>query len=627
VRTIAAKETSRNVIVVVHDHQLVPTHLPARCVAYWNDRNPPSGTVSVPAKVDELAASLIDEYCGWTHELGETIVNGRSIREHLAFRPDFSFWWTGLIAEKAPLKSPAIYEIFKLRALERIYEDQNCTGLVYVGADPLLHETLRSWMRARSHSYERIGSPRLRRRRSRHTIASRLPHIVQALGYLVLKYWTRYRHMVRTLPSRRRSPQATIVTYFPNVDLERTAGGRFWSRYWEDLHDLLDHMPVAINWLWLYVDSDQASFTDAIALRDRCNRERADKYRHYLLDEFVTFRAIRRAVGIFAKSVAAARRLRGAAEAFRFQGSCLNFFPVLSNDWKSSLIGLTAMDAYLTAELFDAAAVHIGRNVWTLYTWENQGWEHSALAAWRRHGVGGRVIGVQHATLPALDLRAYGDVRDAALPAPVARPLPDVFAVNGSGAAAVIHRGVSPDRVVVTEALRYGHLERAATAASDRQAARTLLVITGFRASEAEEQLRLLQEASDVGALTRFARVWIKPHPMAPMPHILRAQRFTVEHSVVTDPLWALLRAADVVFVANSTSAVAEALYLGIPAAVCASADEMNMSPAFGHADVPMIANAAELAAFLQRPVAARWPADYLVIDHELPRWRRLLSA
>ena len=626
-RTISANETSRNVIVVVHDHQSVPVHLSARCVAYWNDRNPPSGTVSVPAKVDELAASLVDEYCGWTHELGETIVNGRSIREHLAFRPDFSFWWTGLIAEKAPLKSPAIYEVFKLRALERLYEDENCTGLVYVGADRLLHETLRSWMRMLGHSYERIGSLRLRRRRPRHAIVSRLPHIVQALGYLALKYWTRYRHVMRTPPSRRRSPQATIVTYFPNVDLDRTAGGRFWSRYWEDLHDVLDHIPVAINWLWLYVDSDQASFGDAIALRDRCNREQPDKYWHYLIDEFATFRAIRRACGTFAKSVAAAHRLRAAADAFRFQRSSLNFFPVLANDWKSSLLGLTAMDAYLTAELFDAAAVHIGRNAWTLYTWENQGWEHSALAAWRRHGVGGRIIAVQHATLPPLDLRAYGDVRDSARPAPTARPLPDVFAVNGSGAAAVIRRGVSPDRVVVTEALRYGHLARTATAGTDREAARTLLVVTGFRASEAAEQLRLLQEAGDAGALARFARVWIKPHPMAPMPQLLRAQRFTIEHTVVTDPLWALLRTADVVFVANSTSAVAEALHLGIPAAVCASADEMNMSPAFGHADVPMIGSADDLAAFLQKPVVARWPADYLVIDHELPRWRRLLSA
>jgi surface carbohydrate biosynthesis protein (TIGR04326 family) len=203
--------------------------------------------------------------------------------------------------------------------------------------------------------------------------------------------------------------------------------------------------------------------------------------------------------------------------------------------------------------------------------------------------------------------------------------LPDVFAVNGSSAAAVIRRGMSPERVVLTEALRYGHLDAAAPISA--AASSTLLVATGFRASEAAEQLRLIETLHRAGQLGRFARVWIKPHPMCPIGAILRRQPLTVEHTIVSQPLSSLLRNADVVFMANSTSATAEALCLGIPTAVCASGDEMNLSPAFGHPEVPMIANASELARFLENPSVARWPADYLVVDRGLPRWRRLLSA
>jgi surface carbohydrate biosynthesis protein (TIGR04326 family) len=613
-------------LVVVDTDRAVAVE--GRCVAYWAQRDAPSGGVSIPAVVEEMAADLRAQYVAWTHDLGATSVAGESIRRHLAFWPDFSFWWMGLIPEKGPLRTGGVYAVFKLRALEHVYQVRACRGVTYVGSNRRLHLVLKRWCRAMGHPYDRRAAPSRREARlSRHPLARRLPSVVQAFGYLSAKCWQRYR-----VARRKASPvdsaagrQLTVITYFPNIDLARAREGTFRSRYWEDLHDVLDEAPGRVTWIWLYVDSDQVSYRDAVRMRDSCNATGAAKHRHVLLDELASARVVARALGTYARACASAWRLRSARAAFRMPGSSLNFFPMLASDWYSSLCGVVAMEGALNLELFDAAARQIGRSDSTLFVWENQPWEHAAVVAWRRHGLG-PTVGVQHATLPPLDLRAFVDARELAAAPPERRPTPDLLAVNGSGARDLMVRaGFPADRLFMTEALRYSHLSRISPATD--AAGPILLVVTGFRRSEALGQLALLAEAADGGALARYRRVLVKPHPFCPVEPLPRGGKSTAPWEIVDEAIGPLLAKADAAFVANSTSAVVEALYLGVPTAVCAPEDDMNLSPAFGWPGVPMVSTAAGLAAFLRAPTAAPWPADYWIVEEALPRWRKLLTA
>jgi len=610
-------------LVVVDDAG--STTVPGRCVAHWFLRDPGAGLESIPALVDAHADELRTAYVAWTHDVGSAVVDGRSIRAHLQFWPDFSFWWMGLIPEKAPLRTRAIYAVFKLGALERLYKERDCEGIVYVGRDRALARTLRQWCKTLGHSYRHIAAGR--RRAPPRRLSRRLPDPIQAVGYLLLKCWTRYRHHAGSKPKR--TPvvrdQATVITFFPNIDLERTEGGRFWSRYWEQLHGVLDSLPVVVNWVWLYVDSEQASYRQAIRLRNTCNRTGPDKYRHILVDEFMTARALARAVATFARSCLAAVRLRGIRAAFHMKGSSLNFYPILASDWRASLCGVAAMDGALTLELFDEAARQLGPSVWTLFVWENQPWEHAAVVAWRRWR-NGRMFGVQHATLPPLDLRAFIDRRDITGPIPEQLPIPDLIAVNGQGSRSLLREaGFPEERLVATEALRYRHLGEARR--PRQRSVSTLLVLTGFRASETRRQLKLLDEAARHGALASYRRVIVKPHPVCAVEPLLGELRATFPHEIVKEALAVVWDEADVVFAANSTSAVAEALCFGLPTAVCAPDDELNLSPAFGVEGVPMVATAEALEAFLQAPSSAQWPSDYLTLDNGLSRWRTLLGS
>jgi surface carbohydrate biosynthesis protein (TIGR04326 family) len=598
-----------------------------RCVAYWSRRDVPAGAVSIPSCVDRDAFELRDEYVRWVHDLGDSRVSGKSIRAHLAFWPDFSHWWMGLISEKAPLKSPGVYSVFKLRALERLYQERSCHGILYIGSDRQLGRTIGSWCRALGHPYIwRRSEPSDGVEPTRHPVAKRLPWVVQGLGYLLMKWWGRYRIARRgalRVPAAR-SPQAIVITYFPNIDIERTNTGRFWSRYWEQLHDVLDRDTNLVNWLWLYVDSDQASFKDAVRLRGVCNDANPSKYRHFLLDEFASVRVIGRALRTYIRSCLASVRLHRAQDAFHMPGSNLNFFPILASDWYSSLRGIVAMDGALVSELFDAAARILGTAVWTLYVWENQPWEGAAITTWRRRA-NGRIIGVQHATLPPLDLRAFFDPRELEAPDRERRVIPDLLAVNGEGARDIACRsGFPPHRVVMTEALRYSHLRQVRKREGSSS---TLLIATGIKRSEVAQQLKLLAAVAERGALAKYRRVLIKPHPFCAVESLAEEYGLPLRGEIVTDPLSTLLPQANAAFVANSTSALAEALYLGVPTAVCTPTNEMNLSPAFGCPGVPMVSTAEALEAFLRSPASVPWPADFLLVDPSLPRWRRLLSA
>jgi surface carbohydrate biosynthesis protein (TIGR04326 family) len=595
-----------------------------RCVADWSSREPRAGVVSVPLAVDAAGPELRDEYVAWTNDLGATLIAGRSIRSRLAFWPDFSFWWMGLIPEKEPLKSPGIYVVFKLRTIERLYRERDCRGILYLGVDRDVDRTLRAWCGRLGHPYSR-GQIRHARIARRHRVTSTLPWVIQGLGYLLLKCW-RYRQARGGL--RQGSPRTTtttVITYFPNVDLGRTKAGRFWSRYWEQLHDFLDNAPGAVDWLWLYVDSDQVSFREAIHLRDVCNAAQPEKHRYYLLEEFANPAIVARAVRTYARACASAIRLRAARSAFRMPGSELNFFPILARDWSSSLCGIAAMDAALLVELFDAAARRLGPSVWTLFLWENQPWEHAAIVAWRRRQ-NTKLVGVQHATLPPLDLRAFVDARELEASTNERRPIPDALAVNGSGALDVMRAaGFPADRLIETEALRYSHLLTLRKAADIGES--TLLIVTGYARSEALYQLRLVDEVAKRGALASYRRVFIKPHPLRAVEPLIAELGLTFSHEIVKQPLVALWPTTTAAFVANSTSAIAEALYLGVPTAVCAPADEMNLSPAFGRSEVPMVSTVDTLDDFLRQPSRASWPPDYLLIEEGLPRWRKLLTA
>ena len=605
-----------------------------RCVAFWSSRDVPSGAYSIPYFVEQHAKRLSDEYISWAHDIGAFPVRGRDVRTRLTFGRLLSFWWMTLIAEKEPLRSAAIYEVFKLRTLELLYRDEGCRGVLYVGRDRALARTLCTWCAGLGVPYlqqsgvSAVEHPRAGDQRSPGDAdagpSRHFPHVAQAIWFLISRWFRQVRPARKiSLPAGTAGPRSTIVTFFPNVDLQRTRDGHFWSRYWEDLHRVLDESSEPVDWVWVYVGSSQMTYREAVDLLNACNKRGGDKYRYFLLDQFVTAGTLARALRIYGRVVWAGARLSSARTAFRLGDSDMNFFPIMADDWRTSLFGVVAADGALQIAAFEEMARRMPEGSWLLFPWENQPWELALISAWRRYHLG-RIIGAQHSALGQLALRSFVDPRELTVEGAVQRPMPDVLAVNGSGARDLLVNNLyPPERIVMTEALRYPGLRSVARKTCDEH--RTLLVFTGYKRSETTFQLGLLADALRAIEAGQYDRFLIKPHPFCPIEPLLNAINFAIQPTVTTEPISALWEQADVVFAANSTSATIEAIYSGFPTAVCAPADEMNISPALG-LGVPIVGTVAELLDFLRHPRRAMCPSDYFVVDDALPRWRSLLS-
>lgn len=599
-------------------------------LVHWAEMNVPPGRDSIPQLVEQQSRSLRAEYLAWVHDLGEYRRRGRTLRELLRLNGDFSWWWLTLLAQKSPLKSPAIYEVFKLRALERLYLASGCRGLVLCSPERRLHRVLSDWCGRLGHPYRwqrQVGSARPRGWRERLRF---LPAPLRALGALGHRLWARQRHFppVPAVPGGGR--QGTVVTYFPNIEPQEARQGIFRSRYWGELHDLLERGPWRINWIWLAEASEECSLAAARRLRRQVQEKAQGRARYYFLEEFVTPGVLARAFKLYLRLAGRGLGLRAVRQAFHFPGSALNFWPVLARDWHNSFFGPEAMECCLHLLTFRELAARLPQQEWGLYLWENQPWERSLIFAWQGSDHG-KLVGFQHATLRFLDLRFYEDPRSYRL-ASHPPPLPRVVALNGSAALKLMaEAGFPRERLALVEAVRYFHLQqslgsRGAAPGAARGDRRNLLVVTGYLPQETRSQLWLLAQAAGRGALAGYDHVLVKPHPDCPVEEILGEEAPDLEVLTVQEALALLWPQAAAVYAANSTSAAVEAALLGLPVLVQVPEDSLNLSPLLGEPGVAHVATVEDLVQGLAHPFGASVSADYFCLEKGLRRWRSLLE-
>jgi len=605
---------------------------PQARIVHWAEMNVPTGHDSLPLLVESQARKLREEYLAWVHDLGEYTLKGRKLREHLAVDQEFSFWWLTSVAAKNALSSPAIYAVFKLRALEKLYLDSGCQGIILYSANRRLHLVLFSWCRklGQPYKWERQGvsqEPRGLRERFRL-----LPPALRAGAYLGRLLWCRRRHLssIRNIPAGDR--QATVVTYFPNIDGRLAQQGIFRSNFWRELHDLIDQT-WKVNWIWIYTQNDEYSFGDSLRLRQRFQEKAQGRAKHYFLEEFLTGRALVKALHLYTKLFWRRFSLRSVRHACHFPGSSLNFWPFMAKDWADSLAGPEALEGCVALMSFRSLVEQLPNQEWGLYLWENLPWERALIAAWEasKHG---KLIGFQHATLRFLDLRFFEDPRSYGLEkAPP--PIPTVLAVDGPGPRQLLSQvGFPQNRMSMVEAVRYMYLSKPVNSyqAVDRvqvnepKEDHALLVITDNSSNATASQLQLLGRAAQKGGLKDYRKILVKPHPDCPVDEIIRKAAPNLQVEVVRKSLSRLWSQASVVYTSNATSASVEAVKMGLPVLVHVEEDNLNFSPLLGLPGVKHVGTVEELVKELSSIDHTPVRMDYFCLERGLSRWRNLLG-
>ena len=607
----------------------------SKVVAHWTQLNVPASHESIPQRTEQRAREIKTEYFAWVHDLGRARVRGKTVVASLKVFDNLSYWWMTSIAVKSPFGNDSIYAVFKLRALERLYLEQNCSGLVYCGNDHSLHQTLQDWCGKQGHPYKRFRTVKKKvpRETGIRNWLRKLPYWFQALVYLVKNWYLRYRHVDSICPDEARELQkesgATLVTYFPNFDQEKAKKGEFFSRYWDGLNPTLNQLPFKTYWIWYYFESPAFQFKDAVPFRNFCNKTHPEKRRYFLLEEFLTPSVFLKAIKLYLKIYGTGLRLKEAQSAFHFPGSSINFFPFMEKEWKASLFGNLAIDGALKIAVFDFMAKVLPADPWGLFTWENLPLDFALMSAWRRHQKETRILASQHGFFRTFDLRLYSDSRDFVETELDAIPLPDKLCVNNKEAMSLLQEASFPyEKIAKVEAMRYFnlkgryHIYKKTVPATGR----ILLAIMGITDRENQFQFQLLREAARAGGLQGYSQVFIKPHPGLSPGGLKPVYESGIKFSIKDQPLSELWPDVDVVYGAHSTGASWEASWYGIPAIVVAALGSLDLNPLTGLPGVRFVTNGPELSEQLENPQLAEIPEDYFFLGDDLKLWEALLQ-
>ncbi len=650
---------------------------PDATVAAWDSGEVMDGVISIPAELDRRLPELRAELVAWVHDLGCTEIGGRPLEAHLRAGDSLSMWWCSTLAEKHPKMTRHLFEALKLRVLEHLVEEQGAEHVILLtprqgrsrtDGEPriaMLCEALKGFCAASGRSFARLVTGQLSEKADpapssgnmRDLLETRLTHLYHALPAPLKAavrfplWWWRFR---RKLPRTHLKPPvtdnaATIVTYFPNIDMTAASAGRFRSRYWETLHDLLappPGQPHRVNWVFIHFPAPQYTLAQMLALRDRFRSEGRDGASFHFLEEFLLpgdlFRALLRFIRLLAAGLRVEKTVR---RHFFFKGSKMDLWPFLGENWADSTRGWRALERCLMALAFRRHVAWAGPQAWFLFPQENCPWERMLAQAAHEAGAG-PVYGAQHSTVRPADFRYFDDPRLLNDPS-CSGAMPDLWLCNGSGARdALLEAGFPASRLHLVEALRYLYLagtengtETEATenaSEADRRPDRSyrLLLVTSFFADETDAHLAVLAAAARSGILDGWEIV-VKPHPYLPVAERL-ARLFPVLAPadmaaasiprVEEGPIGTFLTPGTVVWASNSTTVALEAAWRRLPVLVQAPYNDLNLSPLQNIPGVCIIHGVKDLAEALARPSAPALPSDYFILDPDLPRWRALLE-
>lgn len=598
--------------------------------SYGEDSCPDA--VSIPQLIEDNADTLRSRYLAWVHDLGEVIVRGRRLVDYLEIRPGFSYWWVTPIVEKCNFaKSPHITDAIRLMALGDWAKGREFSEVVLVSESRPLSKCVDSWATQKGcrFGWQRIA-PQHPSSSFVKKIFNRLPNPVQ--GVLSLT-----RHLIWRWPLKgaglfawRGSKGAmAFVSYMDNLAPAALAEGRYASRYWAHLPDMLADDGRSVNFLHLYVP-DQ-NLPNAKSARDAIqsfNGNSESGQFHATLDSFLGIGVIMHVLldwlRLLLKWPGVRRVLSGKPLGER------DVSALYEEEWKGSFLGTTALFSALYHNLIEAAIGALPKaQRCGFYLQENQCWESSLLQVWRATG-NASLIGVPHSTVRFWDLRYFFDSRSYSCESANSLPMPYRVACNGDTQIDAYERGGYPTHdLFKVEALRYLNLfdakPRSAQPPDRMNSGLCILVMGDYLHTNTHLQMSLLAKAFPL--LPPNTRVLVKPHPNYPIDPADYPE-FSME--LAEKPLAELFPECDVAYSSATTSAAVDAYCALKPVVSVLDPQSLNLSPLRGREGVFFASTPQDLAAALVSvatvPDSSFVRNVFFSHDPQLSGWKTMLD-
>lgn len=622
----------------------------------WSGWQGPSKALLLEKMLSEQLISIRQEHMQWAYDTGQMQMDsGHTLQDLLVQGQTPSMWWTSLIYERHPKLSPDLYTIYKLRCIEILLRNKGYDEIELTGASRQLAKALHDLCQKLNIKFSCAKTSFFAQVRP---LPARLYWILPASLRAMARYahwWLTVRKklgLIKTIPQLPvASPKlpATIVSYFPNIDMQAAGRGRFRSRYWESLHDALNEEarlerpegPHFVHWLLIRFPSPHLSLSQCLELTKLFQKEGKDGLSFSFIEQFLRpsdlFAALWRWLKISLKSAAIESRF---ASLCHFEKSDLDFWPFMREQWAESMRGWRCLERCLLNRAFRQYARLAGPQRWTLFALENCPWERMVTEAAHMVPHNGPVFGAQHSTIRPTDFR-YFDAPETFYTDPCAIFQPDIIAGNGQGACKQWQANNMPqDRLRQVEALRYIYLAKMPKRPVNGEIVppepgspwrpaenRCLLVLTSFFADETRHHLELLGSSLEAGVLDGWSII-LKPHPYGPVQWWLETLPTELQERVSLSlaPLAEELIPGVTVWASNSTTASLEAALLNLPLMVMAPYGDFNLCPIQDIEGLVTTASIEDVRMALAAPMPLKLPQNYLDLDPELPAWRTLLD-
>lgn len=606
--------------------------LGSEIVILWNGFSDCQEDVSLPQLVEDNAEFIRSEYLKWLNDLSSRKFVNRSLPEIMEIYPNISGWWASQIFEKSFYKTPEIYDLFRLRALELYLRQISIKSLVLHIPDPRLDAILRQWCRTNGVAYEWAcnGS---RNKNCIERFMAGIQNILSVPKYLYRFISTNLAFIREQNPDFSKSQQCsqavTIFSYMDNLDSEAIESGVFRSFYWDGLPDLIIDKKKCLNWGFRYTSSSACPTPESALRLFRNLTDKSDgRCNFFFIEEWLSWKLILSALVKFIFIRSRIPKNRGISELFIFPGSDINFWPILDKSWSRSLRGVGLLDNIITAMMFKESTVEWPEQELAICLAEFQGWERHLISCWKTLGKG-RIIGYVHSTVRYFDLRYsnYGEARASSC------PKYDLILANGRAAYdSLIDLGHESSQLSRAEALRYLYLlslrdrTTSGNISVTMNGAIKLTVLTDYDYDVSRQQLKLLGEALCSGKVTRPVVVRIKPHPNLMVDDLACEYLSETDFEILRGSIVDVLKNTDLVFVSNFTSALLEVAYLRIPLIISLSGSQINMCPLRGLEAVPFVKDVSEMAHALNNPQLIPFSDDYFYLNTDLRLWEKLLE-
>jgi len=607
--------------VLIHSAQTIPEEK-YDVILNWDSMSVNDSEVSIPEKIESDSDYYKEEFLKWIFSVENLNFNNSKLSSLLKIRSDFSLWQTSLLFEKSKWKSPGLYSVFQLLALNDILNTIDTIEQIDINiSDHKSAKCIKGWCRKNKIQFRSLSN-NVENFISFSSLIKKMPYIFQALAWLVryfmrikkIKFWIR-KH------SSLLNNELSIFSYFFNINSEKFDNGIFYTSYWTELHNTLSDSKKKTNWFHIFQKSKNfENLEEARVKIKNINNEESQK--HYLIDNFFTYRIFFK---IFIDYFRVYRKshslLHFSKKYFSINDQGINFFKVLEHDWKCSISGKTAIAGCLYLNIFEEIFRKSPNQKIGIYLMENQAWERCLVYAWKKN-FSGKIIGIPHTLITFWDLRHFFSKKHLESKHNYE---PDSIALNGNFSRnMMLDSGFQDSKLLSVEALRFLYLLDIKKTSKPKQNKLSRVLILGD--CDFEVTMKLLNLFSCLPKkLLSDLKIIFKPHPLAV---ITKSDFHKFPFEISTLSIGELVDSYDIAFTSNPTVASVDVFLSNKKTLIMQDYSSFNMSPLRGVDGVSFISSPNDLEEEIIKnfETPKRKIIDFFELNKELKNWKKLLD-